>query len=88
MTGTITSSMRIYFETSKAVHAGPPDKFVDMPTAVASVPKELRHPSRAWVENHFNVTRWTDMPRGGHFAAMEEAEMLVDDIRAFARACA
>jgi pimeloyl-ACP methyl ester carboxylesterase len=34
-------------------------------------------------ERFFNVQRWTEMPRGGHFAAMEEPELLVDDIRAF-----
>jgi len=33
----------------------------------------------------FNVQHWTEMPRGGHFAAMEEPELLVDDLRAFVR---
>ena len=38
-----------------------------------------------WVEAQYNLTRWTEMPRGGHFAAMEEPGLLVDDIRAFFR---
>jgi hypothetical protein len=85
VTGTITSSMRMYYETVKAGQAGPPDDFVDTPTGIAHFPKELAHPPRAWVENHFNVVHWTDMPQGGHFAAMEEPALLVDDVRAFAR---
>ena len=35
------------------------------------------------MEAQNNLTRWTEMPRGGHFAAMEEPELLTDDIRAF-----
>jgi microsomal epoxide hydrolase len=40
-------------------------------------------PPRSWVEQVYNVTRWTVMPSGGHFAAMEEPERLADDIAAF-----
>jgi pimeloyl-ACP methyl ester carboxylesterase len=40
---------------------------------------------RSWVEPHCNLTRWTRMPRGGHFAAFEEPELLADDVRAFFR---
>jgi hypothetical protein len=53
-------------------------------TAFALFPKDISHPPREWAERFFNVHRWTDMPRGGHFA-MEEPELLVDDIRAFFR---
>jgi hypothetical protein len=38
-----------------------------------------------WAERFFNVQRWTEMPRGGHFAAMEEPELMADDLRAFFR---
>ena len=55
------------------------------PAAFAIFPKELVVPPRAWAERFFNVQRWTEMPRGGHFAAMEEPELLADDIRAFFR---
>jgi len=85
VTDTITSSMRLYYETTKAGHSGPPDVYIQTPTAVACFPKELTLPPRRWAENHFNIVRWTSMPRGGHFAAMEEPEMLVEDIRAFAQ---
>jgi pimeloyl-ACP methyl ester carboxylesterase len=47
--------------------------------------KEINIPPRRWVEQQYNLTRWTEMPRGGHFAAMEEPELLVDDVRAFFR---
>jgi pimeloyl-ACP methyl ester carboxylesterase len=57
----------------------------DVPAAFAMFPKDISHPPREWAERFFNVQRWTEMPRGGHFAAMEEPELLVDDIRAFFR---
>jgi microsomal epoxide hydrolase len=56
-----------------------------VPAAFAIFPKDISHPPRAWAERFFNVQRWTEMPRGGHFAAMEEPELLVEDIRAFFR---
>jgi pimeloyl-ACP methyl ester carboxylesterase len=40
---------------------------------------------RAWIETKFDVRHWTDMPRGGHFAALEQPGLLVDDVRAFFR---
>ena len=43
------------------------------------------HP-RSYVERVYNVTHWTEMPRGGHFAAMEQPDLMVEDIRTFARA--
>ena len=57
-----------------------------MPTAYASFPAEILHPPRAWAERASNITRWTAMPAGGHFAALEEPEALAADIRAFFRA--
>jgi pimeloyl-ACP methyl ester carboxylesterase len=58
---------------------------IQVPCAVALFPKDLSHPPREWAERSYNVQRWTEMPRGGHFAAMEEPELLVEDIRAFFR---
>jgi pimeloyl-ACP methyl ester carboxylesterase len=49
-------------------------------------PKEINIPPRRWVEAQHNLARWTEMPRGGHFAALEEPDLLVRDIRAFFRA--
>jgi pimeloyl-ACP methyl ester carboxylesterase len=57
----------------------------DVPTAFAMFPKEISHPPREWAARFFNVQRWTEMPRGGHFAALEEPELLVNDIRRFFR---
>lgn len=58
---------------------------ITVPTGVAVFPKELARPPRGWAERVYNIRRWTEMPRGGHFAAMEEPELLVEDIRAFFR---
>jgi pimeloyl-ACP methyl ester carboxylesterase len=57
----------------------------DVPAAFARFPKDISQPPREWAERFFNVQRWTHMPSGGHFAAMEEPELLVKDIRAFYR---
>jgi microsomal epoxide hydrolase len=58
-----------------------------VPTAYASFPGDAlsEPPPRSLLERGHDLVRWTDMPRGGHFAAMEEPELLVDDLRAFAR---
>ena len=61
-------------------------KRVEVPTACALFPKELLSwPPRSYVERIVNVQRWTEMPRGGHFAALEVPDLLLNDIRAFAR---
>jgi pimeloyl-ACP methyl ester carboxylesterase len=56
-----------------------------VPTAFAMFPKDLTSPPREWAERFYNVQRWTEMPRGGHFAALEEPDLLVNDIREFFR---
>ena len=62
------------------------DRRVEVPTACAIFPAEmLAWPPRSYVERLYNVRQWTEMPRGGHFAAMEQPDLLVDDIRRFAR---
>jgi len=59
---------------------------IEVPTACALFPAEmLPWPPRSYCERMYNITRWTEMDHGGHFAALEEPELLVDDIRAFAR---
>ena len=59
---------------------------VEIPTAAALFPKEfLAWPPRSYVDRLYNISQWTQMPRGGHFAAMEAPELLIEDIRAFAR---
>jgi pimeloyl-ACP methyl ester carboxylesterase len=54
----------------------------EVPAAFALFPADISRPPREWAERFFNVHRWTEMPRGGHFAAMEEPELLAEDIRA------
>ena len=84
VTQTITSSARLYWETSTSARETPP-QFVGVPTGVARYPKEVLRFPRSWVERRYNVTHWADMPRGGHFAAMEQPELFVDDLRTFFR---
>jgi microsomal epoxide hydrolase len=59
----------------------------ETPTAFANFPGEPLYaaPPRSFAERAYNIVRWTDLPRGGHFAAMEEPELFVDDVRAWAR---
>jgi pimeloyl-ACP methyl ester carboxylesterase len=57
-----------------------------VPAAFALFPKDISQPPREWAERFFNVQRWTEMPRGGHFAAMEEPELLAADIRSWFQA--
>jgi pimeloyl-ACP methyl ester carboxylesterase len=81
VTETMTSSVRLYWERQHAAAGGQP--FVAVPTGVARYPREVLRFPRAWVERHYNVTRWVDMPRGGHFAAMEQPALFADDVREF-----
>jgi pimeloyl-ACP methyl ester carboxylesterase len=80
-TNTIATSFRPYFEYrltgSPAVHS------VTVPTAVAVFPHDLSRPPRRWAERSYAVSRFTAMPRGGHFAAHEEPDLLAEDLRAF-----
>ena len=56
------------------------------PTAAALFPAEmLAWPPRSYAERMYNIKRWTKMSKGGHFAALEQPTLLIDDIRAFAR---
>jgi epoxide hydrolase len=82
ITRTITSSARLYWEHAKSTE---PSQYVGVPTGVARYPKEVVRYPRSWVERAYNVTHWADMPRGGHFAAMEQPELFADDVRTFFR---
>ena len=57
----------------------------EVPTGIANFPAEITKMPRAWVEDRYNVTHWTEPARGGHFAAMEVPDLFVDDVRAFFR---
>jgi microsomal epoxide hydrolase len=84
-TGTITSSMRLYWEHQHVASTNGAPAFVAVPTGVARYPKEVVRFPRSWVERRYNVTYWADLPRGGHFAAMEQPDLFVDDVRTFFR---
>jgi len=58
----------------------------ETPTAFANFPGEALYsaPPRSWAERAYNITRWTDMATGGHFAAMEEPDLFVTDLRQWA----
>jgi len=84
-TETANSSVRLYCETMRSGKFPPRDFHVEVPTGCAIFPKELFRPPRAWVEKMYNLKHWTRFPSGGHFAAMEEPQALVEDIRAFFR---
>lgn len=84
VTGTIGSSVRLYFETTKAGNARP-TAYIDVPTGCAVFPKEPLLAPRSWTEAACNVQQWTELPRGGHFAAFEVPDLFVDDVRRFFR---
>jgi pimeloyl-ACP methyl ester carboxylesterase len=82
VTQTAASSMRLYWEHRKSAEV---QQFVAVPTGVARYPKEVVRFPRSWVERAYNVTYWSEMPRGGHFAAMEQPELFVNDVQQFFR---
>jgi pimeloyl-ACP methyl ester carboxylesterase len=86
VTGTITSSIRDYFDNRWFGPSVGPDDFVQVPTAMAVFANHFVRegtPPREWAERLYNVRRWTPMPSGGHFPAVEEPELLARDIAAF-----
>jgi microsomal epoxide hydrolase len=85
VTGTIGSSARLYCETMRSKRFGPTGQRVEVPVGVAVFPKEIYQPPRRWAEHSYNITHWQRYNSGGHFAAMEEPEVLVNDIRTFFR---
>jgi len=80
VTGSGASSARLYWESFNSFVT---DGRVELPTGVAAFPKEIIRTPRRWCEAAYNITHWTTMPRGGHFAAFEQPELFVDDVRAF-----
>uniref|UniRef100_A0A672JF70 Epoxide hydrolase n=1 Tax=Salarias fasciatus TaxID=181472 RepID=A0A672JF70_SALFA len=87
-TGSITSSMRFYKENLQGDPYSREDALlgVSVPTAVAAFPNELLHTPKSWAEPRYsNIYSYTYMQRGGHFAALEEPQLLVDDIVGFVR---
>lgn len=85
VTATINASTRMYYESMRTGGLAAIKGRVEVPTAIAVFPAEMIRPPRAWCEALYDLERWTIMPAGGHFAAMEQPELLLGDLRAFAR---
>ncbi|MFD9186936.1 epoxide hydrolase family protein [Streptomyces phaeochromogenes] len=83
LTGTAGSSARIYYERAHAAGWGEPVQPSTAPTALAVFPWDNFIPLRHVADRTENIMRWTEFDRGGHFAAMEEPDLLVGDVRAF-----
>ncbi|MDQ2978609.1 MAG: epoxide hydrolase [Acidobacteriota bacterium] len=84
-TGTINAANRLYFDRDGEPRALSPGQRVEVPCAVTIFPGDIDRPPREWGERAYRVARWTEMPRGGHFAAWEEPELLAEDLREFFR---
>jgi len=83
-TETITSSTRIYYE-SRNTPLQKPIGYIDVPTGAAVFPAEIFITPRAWAEQAYDIRHWSMMPEGGHFAALEQPRLYLDDVRAFYR---
>jgi microsomal epoxide hydrolase len=85
VTGAIGSSFWPYYAR---LHEGgplPDGASITVPTAYLDFPREIYRPPRSWTEGTFSIQRWTTAPRGGHFAALEQPEVLAQDLREFLR---
>jgi pimeloyl-ACP methyl ester carboxylesterase len=84
VTASATSSARLYWESfgpkRRTAHT------VKVPTGVAVFPKEIVTPVRKWMEaSYVNITHWSEMPKGGHFAAFEQPDLFIKEVRDFFR---
>jgi pimeloyl-ACP methyl ester carboxylesterase len=83
-TGTVASSMRLYGAEARDRWRLKQGERIEVPAGVADFPAELVRPLRPWTERQLaDIRRWTEMPRGGHFAAFEEPELLATDLTEF-----
>ncbi|MCH1614536.1 MAG: alpha/beta hydrolase [Acidimicrobiales bacterium] len=77
---TAASSARLYWESFRSSRPA----VVEIPTGIAKFPAEIIPPVRAWSESIYsNIQQWTEMPSGGHFAAFEQPELFIADLRSF-----
>ena len=80
----ITSSMRIYYE-NRAVPQIKPTGYIDVPTGVALFPAEIYITPRAWAEAAYDIRHWAQLEKGGHFAALEQTQIYLDELNTFFR---
>jgi epoxide hydrolase len=83
------SAARLYWESIRQVNewiSGAVSDTVDAPAGCTVFPRELQRPSRRWAERRFtDIRHWSEPDRGGHFAALEQPALFVDELRAFFR---
>lgn len=88
LTATIPSSMRLYFERRRDPEPFAAGERIPAPAGVTFFPNELvaeSHPPREWIERLYDLRYFARMPRGGHFPALEEPELLAEELRTFFR---
>ena len=83
-TQTITSSTRIYYENQRAPRLKEMG-YIAVPTGVAIFPADIYITPKTWAEASYDIRHWTVMPKGGHFAALEEPELYLEDLQKFFR---
>ncbi len=77
--GTGASSARLYWQSFRDFNADP----ITVPTGCSIFPKEIFRPSRRWAEKRFtDLCYWNELDKGGHFAAFEQPETFVNELRA------
>jgi epoxide hydrolase len=80
LTNSAASSARLYWESFRSAFGTQP---IDLPVACAIYPAEMRRPPRRWAERVFSrIVHWNRLDKGGHFAAFEQPDLFVDDVRA------
>ena len=84
-TGAINSSFWPYYDRRHSRWPIPAGEKIRTPMGHAAFPHEILRPPRSLAERSYDIRRWTEMPKGGHFAAMEQPEALAAEIRAFFR---
>jgi pimeloyl-ACP methyl ester carboxylesterase len=85
ITGSGTSTSRLYWETNKAASASfkDPPPHVRLPVGYTVFPDELFQPPRHWVKHAYHdLVYFNEAPKGGHFAAWEEPELFSQELRA------
>ncbi|WP_409492865.1 epoxide hydrolase family protein [Amycolatopsis sp. cmx-11-12] len=86
LTGTGGSSAQLYYEYRRQLTAGPPDPPITVPVGVAVFPHDMVLPIRRLADRDIKtITHWSEFERGGHFSALEQPELYVEDLRKFFR---
>jgi len=84
LTNSGASSARLYWESFARAFGGGDDNTVKIPTGVSSYPKEIVRTPRSWADRRYtNIQYWNDLDKGGHFAAFEQPELFIDEMRSW-----